>query len=682
MLLLILCISLPIYVFGYSLYFTPNYMNMSDTCKGQVALAPNIGYAMTICLQNSTNNTIIGSCKSYTSGTYGVGNNIFTNDISDSLINNNSYRLLINWTRIQYINMNNSALNNYYDTGASDYSSHYTKCIKNEIPNSSLYCGNPIYTVNMTAGYECPSAIVYSASNDCLAATCNTRAGLFYSKQNCVTPVTNSKTYVAGKEYNRIYEGQTPSAGTTATIGGCTKFYGEGTSVDGENGNCACFNIGGDARYVATSCSDGNSDFSNSLCSNYSSYAYSSFFVYNSTLTIASSNFTNNLLSGGTIYSSNYVNNTLSYCTSGNMTINFTLYNEDLVNQKINSSVELQINYGVDNLFHYTYTFNISNTNNFGLCINQFNISILANIYIKQTNINSGLVHRWYSYNTNLTNLTQQVALFNFNSTNGLSDLKFTMRNKNNYNYLPDIVVLLQRLYLESGNTVWRTVQVDKSDSFGLTLFDIKESTTDYKLLLYNTNNTLLKTYDSMKFYCTSGLCDLTAIIDPASYISTKQWDVSMSYDNLTKIITLNFNNPSGTSAVINISILQNNTIICSNQAVSSGGTIICNLAGKSYAGLVYVLLKINGVNSFGEWLDLGKTSLANFINTKDQSIISFIIGVVCLGFGIASGVGAIISIIIALILIKLLGILSPLTVTIIITLGIIGIIIGVKVRR
>jgi hypothetical protein len=374
------------YVFSYQSY--NNSFNMTTNCSGLISFSPTSSYPLEVCLQNSTNITVIGSCINYTSNIFGMTNNISTNNIDyTNLVSGNTYRLSFHWKRIRYDNMNNSALNYFNDTGESGYGTHSSRCYKNEISTTS--CSNTVYKMNTTnvgGNYQCGESILYSSSSNCLAAKCGTAAYLFYSHSDCVSPVTSSITYIAGTDYKRIYEGQTPSGGNDASIVGCTQFYGDGgTSMLNAQSSCGCFNIGGDKRYLATGCVDGSTDFSTGLCSYAGDYSdYSSFFVFNASYLNSSSNFTNKLLTLGLVnfLSSNFSVTPSNISETKSLTEKFFLSTDisDSVNENVNFSVNIQLKNS--SFFNITYNNNTIIFNNGSIYFNiTSNTSIIDGVY-------------------------------------------------------------------------------------------------------------------------------------------------------------------------------------------------------------------------------------------------------------------------------------------------------------
>jgi len=123
---------------SFAFTYVPSLFNMSDTCQGQIALEPTSTYDLQVCLADINNNTISESCKTYTSGNFSVGSYISTEVFNTNVLTiGQSYRFMFHWKRIQYVNMNNSALNGYNDSGQTYDTNIFDVC--NPWTSSTVY---------------------------------------------------------------------------------------------------------------------------------------------------------------------------------------------------------------------------------------------------------------------------------------------------------------------------------------------------------------------------------------------------------------------------------------------------------------------------------------------------------------------------------------------------------------
>ena len=190
--------------------FTSNIL-MSDGCNGQIALKPKAGYNLIICLQNSSNQDVTGSCKTYTDGTYDYGSVLQTSAINSSNLHiGQQYRVKLYWTRIEYLNMDNSALNGYNDSGTNNAGA-YDQCYSNFVYLNTL--------CDETVDYH----TVYSIDSQCRGNHGYFDSGVAYSSSSgCDNIINNVVTYVKQQSNTcRIYEGYNRN-GTDAT-GSCVR---------------------------------------------------------------------------------------------------------------------------------------------------------------------------------------------------------------------------------------------------------------------------------------------------------------------------------------------------------------------------------------------------------------------------------------------------------------------------
>lgn len=365
-----------------------------------------------------------------------------------------------------------------------------------------------------------------------------------------------------------------------------------------------------------------------------------------------------------------------------NRTLDMIIRNEDIPTNTLNGTIEVDITYWrVNHTYDKNFSFEGGNNYNWSISLYPVDSIIQADVYIKYTTTN-GFTHRYILKNTTLTNTTQTYYLYNFINDTGKSDLKITTRYESSYNYYPNVVTKLQRFY--TGEGTWRTVQMDESGDYGLIFFNIKEETTDYRLIFYDTDNNILDTTQKMKFVCSSGLCDLTYLLSPYEASTTPTglffyWD----YSSTTNIIHINWTDTLGGSNTIT-HLVTRETItgtdtICSSSQTGSAGVYNCNVTG--YSGNVFLFSGVGDDSYISEWIELEASDLSSQLSTAEGALWTFGIMLICVMFGLFSPVGAIITTIVGLVMVFYIGIFSPLTVSLIIIAATMGIVIGLRVR-
>lgn len=373
-------------------------------------------------------------------------------------------------------------------------------------------------------------------------------------------------------------------------------------------------------------------------------------------------------------------------CTDGNISITMSLFNEDAPANQINGSVEVEILYWIANLANNkTLNYDFTGKNTYHICINPPDQSFTMDFYAQYT-IPSGFTHRYILYDQIISNTTFNITLYNYNDTTGISDLKITARNNRDYSFFSNVVAKLQRFYVSEG--IWRTVQMDKSGDFGILFFNIKEQNTDYRIVYYDTSNNLLKQTDSMKFVCSSGVCELTQLLDPYSAQSTDaNLSVKIDIDNITKIITVFWIDHRGNNNDIQVRVtketLTGTINVCNQYQTGSSGTVNCD--ASAYTGEVFVtVLSANSpyTPEYAEWILLTRGALSSIISEAESALWTGAIALTTIGFGLWSPVASIIALMVGLIFTLFLGIFTPMTITFIIVAGIMGIAIGLKVKK
>jgi hypothetical protein len=246
--------------------------------------------------------------------------------------------------------------------------------------------------------------------------------------------------------------------------------------------------------------------------------------------------------------------------------------------------------------------------------------------------------------------------------------LKGNLKNTNYENY-PNVITKLQKRYLTEN--VYRTVQMDKSDDFGLVLFNIIESTQDY-ILIFQDGSSYLDTTNNLKFLCTSGLCDVTFVVSPVSIGTTPNLQYSTAYNNQTQMYQLNFSDTTGLTSSVQLIISREigatKTTICDTTISSSSGTINCNTTG--YNGLlraeVYSSaspLKVQVVETISKYFDKLYQQTNSIISSNELTLWGSMISITLIVAGsFVSIIVGIIAYIISLFVLSYMGLINFVT--------------------
>jgi hypothetical protein len=332
-----------------------------------------------------------------------------------------------------------------------------------------------------------------------------------------------------------------------------------------------------------------------------------------------------------------------------------------------------------------TFNMNFQGSNTYQVCMANSSYNYRTNLYA-QYNTTGGYTHRYYLYNQSINGSIQlNLTMYNFQSQTGVSLLELTERDYLSNVYKQNIVTKLLRYY--PGEGVWRTVQMDQSDIFGLTMFHILEQSTDYRLLFYDTNNTFIKQSDTVRFACTDAVCLNTILLQaPTTATTGDNLNLSWSYNSATGVISVPWNDLSGATDTVIMTVTKQTytgpLTICNVTQIGSAGLMTCNTTG--YTGAVFLNIETHSTVTkwVQHWIELAKTSLATTIGPGEGAFWTALIVITCVGFGLISPVIAIITAIIGLVAVYFLGIFSALTVPFIILAALLGIFIGYRVRN
>jgi hypothetical protein len=376
----------------------------------------------------------------------------------------------------------------------------------------------------------------------------------------------------------------------------------------------------------------------------------------------------------------------MANCSDGNITMQLNLFDEDNPLLFLNGSLEIEMIYWINDASNYkNFTHKFSMDRSFNICLLPSNETFHSDVYASYASEN-GFTHRYFLYNQSLNNVTLNVSIYNFNSTANISDLRITARDKSSYEYYDLAIAKLQRRYVSEG--LWRTVQMDRSGDFGLVFFNIREESVDYRILYYDVYNNLLKETQSLKFSCTSNICELEQLLDPYSATATtSNISVIYSYNNATRLIQVNWSDSQGNNQNVKIRIIKESLTgminVCDvNQTGASGG-YSCNTTG--YTG--EVLLTVLTANSpftptESAWITLTRAALGSLISKSESAFYTIGIMITAIGFGLWSPVAAIVAGLVGLVTLAFLGIFTPLTMTFVIIAIAMGIAIALRVKQ
>ena len=252
----------------YTYYIIFEYLNMTDGCFGEIALLGRVGQTVDIMVADQ--NIVSALYNYYSSGVIYNGSIIeLENSFAHPLLQStDTYIMNIDYKAIQYVDMNNSNLNGYNDTGSSSSPIAYNKCRNLFSGASSGYCGSGLLR----------STDYIATSITCLKSTYHPSSPLLYNTSDCSnTPISQNNNTANWYVYElgdscRSTENYVRSGGTNAT-GTCTDIY----YLDTDCATCTTDKFGIDI-FASDGCTIGTEDScQHSLCT------YAGSFNFNST---------------------------------------------------------------------------------------------------------------------------------------------------------------------------------------------------------------------------------------------------------------------------------------------------------------------------------------------------------------------------------------------------------------
>jgi hypothetical protein len=268
-------------------------INITSGGIGEIKLLADATHNFEICLQNSTGQDIEASCRTYTNNEITNGTLLAINTLNASyLMPGQQYRLRINWNKIQYINMNNSALNSYNDSGDTQTSTVYSDCYNVTGADGSGACGTfrgfQVWSRPSVADCKVTDTGTWNSYNGCVYVT----PGDYSCGGAKANPTGSGTFYQKVRDSCRIYDGYTRIGGSDAS-GTCYDIQSYYTS--------SCFGEPGYDGFM-TSCTPGTkSSCPSSLFSYITNNDYSSYFTYSAGDGTSNINFNDKIVSSGIV---------------------------------------------------------------------------------------------------------------------------------------------------------------------------------------------------------------------------------------------------------------------------------------------------------------------------------------------------------------------------------------------
>jgi len=280
-----------------------------------------------------------------------------------------------------------------------------------------------------------------------------------------------------------------------------------------------------------------------------------------------------------------------------NLIYNYTIYDEETQTKLINlTTIEIQINiYNIQGtilVINFSQAYN--NTNYAAVCMNS---SLLMS-----TNYSLDSVVKYHANLTDGTNYaTEYYNILNFTLSNqtipkniSLYDLdledstEFQLTFRDQYLALAsDVLVHVYRQYVADND--FKVVEIPLTDSNGQTILHLVRNDIVYNFIMTDKNGKILANFNKLIAFCqdyTIGSCTINlnarSVEDEMyTYDDNVELSYSISFSNLTDLISLNFVTTDLEAKTIRMDVIRysdfGNRTVCSDSLLSASGTITCN---------------------------------------------------------------------------------------------------------
>lgn len=313
----------------------------------------------------------------------------------------------------------------------------------------------------------------------------------------------------------------------------------------------------------------------------------------------------------------------LTQCTSGDIALNFTSYDEQNRSRLNPFDFQGEFQYALSPITTSYKTLNISNssTPEVDLCIN-YNATYYINSIIaysaprytstgssttsgnstdSTTTTTPGLsypIRNYFYQNHQIRNITQKVPLYLLKSSSSTS---FILQVEDN-NILPVGQVLIEAQKCYTGLNINETVFISRTNANGMTTGNLEAETALYQFFITNNSNTLLAVTPCSAVVPQSAPYTLLfqiggSYVSPFTNINNATDITSTLFFNATdNILTWTYIDTS--SSFINASLVvrnlnysgNNNPIFCNGNSSLSSGIITCNMStAGTYSASVYI---------------------------------------------------------------------------------------------
>jgi hypothetical protein len=144
-----------------------------------------------------------------------------------------------------------------------------------------------------------------------------------------------------------------------------------------------------------------------------------------------------------------------------------------------------------------------------------------------------------------------------------------------------------QRHYPE--NNEHKMVIKERTDEFGQFVARLIENTVEYKVIVSNPNNVVIKTIPVLKVGCHTAICVLQIVVEDTTdyferYENITDFESTIAFDNATNIVTATWNDATGDSITMRFLVervlINGTTILCNDSLTSLSNSLSCDTQG------------------------------------------------------------------------------------------------------
>ncbi len=302
-----------------------------------------------------------------------------------------------------------------------------------------------------------------------------------------------------------------------------------------------------------------------------------------------------------------------------NTSIRFIVKNETNPNPEINAKFYSSWDYWLgsgDVKKSYAWE-DVTETNDtFEFCISLPSLEYSIDAQIDYT-ASDKVLRTYYIQNGTATNETNNITLYLLPETESTSIMVYVKDYL--LNALIERVVKAQRY--DTGEGIWKTVELTRTDDTGQGLLHLLEEDADYKFLIeYQGNN--VYSSEPRRIVCTSSPCSIEFKVGESSeevilFNNIDGITYDLSFNNESENIVFVWDDVTGLTSYFRLLVekqgYKDSTTICDVQSTDTSGSLVCSLANKTGTFITTVYRSASPEAPFSQLITELKNGFATF---------------------------------------------------------------------